>query len=118
VVLVTHSSKERLILQRKRDFLKFVIQGRSSNTSAQGFCQRLGFRECGRLTRQVRIGEQEDDEIIMEFFSRIPSQREESGPWDHWTRSSSSRTQSGNEPDFQTIRPSRSRATRAGRGPA
>lgn len=53
---------------RKRDFLKFVIQVRSSNISAQGFYQRLGFRECGRLTRQVRIGEQEDDEIIMEFF--------------------------------------------------
>ncbi len=53
---------------RKRDYLKFVIQVRSSNTSAQGFYQRLGFRECGRLNRQVRIGEREDDEINMEFF--------------------------------------------------
>ena len=53
---------------RKHDYLKFVIQVRSSNTSAQDFYQRLGFRECGRLHRQVRIGEQEDDEIIMEFF--------------------------------------------------
>jgi RimJ/RimL family protein N-acetyltransferase len=53
---------------RIRDYLKFVIQVRSSNPSAQAFYQRLGFRECGRLTRQVRIGEQEDDEIIMEFF--------------------------------------------------
>ena len=53
---------------RGRDYLKFVIQVRSSNISAQGFYQRLGFRECGRLTRQVRIGGQEDDEIIMEFF--------------------------------------------------
>jgi ribosomal protein S18 acetylase RimI-like enzyme len=53
---------------RKCDYLKFVIQVRSSNVSAQAFYQRLGFRECGRLTRQVRIGEQEDDEIIMEFF--------------------------------------------------
>ena len=53
---------------RKHDFLKFVIQVRSSNLSARGFYQRLGFRECGRLNRQVRIGEQEDDEIIMEFF--------------------------------------------------
>ena len=53
---------------RKRDFLKFVIQVRSSNLSAQRFYQRLGFRECGRLTRQVRIGKQENDEIIMEFF--------------------------------------------------
>ncbi len=53
---------------RKRDFLKFVIQVRSSNISAQAFYRRLGFRECGRLNRQVRIGGQEDDEIIMEFF--------------------------------------------------
>jgi ribosomal protein S18 acetylase RimI-like enzyme len=53
---------------RKCDYLKFVIQVRSSNASAQAFYQRLGFRECGRLTRQVRMGEQEDDEIIMEFF--------------------------------------------------
>ena len=53
---------------KKRDYLKFAIQVRSSNVSAQAFYQRLGFRECGRLTRQVRIGEQEDDEVIMEFF--------------------------------------------------
>jgi ribosomal protein S18 acetylase RimI-like enzyme len=53
---------------RERDYLKFVIQVRGSNGSAQGFYQRLGFRECGRFTRQVRIGGQEDDEIMMEFF--------------------------------------------------
>ena len=53
---------------RKHGFLKFVIQVRSSNVSAQGFYRRLGFRECGRLTRQVRIGKQEDDELILEFF--------------------------------------------------
>ena len=53
---------------RQRDFLKFVIQVRASNTAAQTFYERLGFRECGRLTRQVRIDRQEDDEIIMEYF--------------------------------------------------
>jgi RimJ/RimL family protein N-acetyltransferase len=53
---------------RERDFMKFVIQVRSGNRQAQRFYQRLGFRECGRLTRQVRIGDQEDDEIVMEFF--------------------------------------------------
>lgn len=53
---------------RERDFLKFVIQVRSANQPAQAFYQRLGFRECGRLTRQVRMGDREDDEIIMEFF--------------------------------------------------
>jgi putative acetyltransferase len=50
------------------DYEKFVIQVRSSNVAAQTFYSRLGFRECGRLTRQVRIDDQEDDEIIMEFF--------------------------------------------------
>jgi RimJ/RimL family protein N-acetyltransferase len=53
---------------RQRDYLRFVIQVRASNTSAQAFYQRLGFRECGRLNRQVRIGPHEDDEILMEFF--------------------------------------------------
>jgi ribosomal protein S18 acetylase RimI-like enzyme len=53
---------------RRREYLKFVIQVRSSNTSAQRFYQRLGFRECGRLTRQVRISGHEDDEILMEYF--------------------------------------------------
>ena len=53
---------------RTLDYLKFIIQVRSANESAQAFYQRLGFRECGRLTRQVRIGEELDDEIIMEFF--------------------------------------------------
>jgi len=53
---------------RKHDFRKFVIQVRSSNVAAQNFYGRLGFRACGRLARQVRIGQQEDDEIIMEYF--------------------------------------------------
>jgi [ribosomal protein S18]-alanine N-acetyltransferase len=53
---------------RERDYLKFVIQVRSSNDSAQGFYRRLGFRECGRLARQVRFGGQEEDEVLMEFF--------------------------------------------------
>jgi ribosomal protein S18 acetylase RimI-like enzyme len=60
--------RSTLDFARKRDYLKFAIQVRSSNVSAQAFYQRLGFRECGRLTRQVRIDEQEDDEVIMEFF--------------------------------------------------
>jgi ribosomal protein S18 acetylase RimI-like enzyme len=52
----------------ERDYEKLVIQVRSSNVAAQSFYKRLGFCECGRLTRQVRIGEEEDDEIVMEFF--------------------------------------------------
>lgn len=57
-----------LAFARRCDYGKFVIQVRASNVSAQAFYRRLGFRECGRLGRQVRIGELEDDEVIMEFF--------------------------------------------------
>jgi ribosomal protein S18 acetylase RimI-like enzyme len=49
-------------------YTKFVIQVRASNLPAQLFYQRLGFAECGRLTRQVLIDGQEDDEILMELF--------------------------------------------------
>jgi RimJ/RimL family protein N-acetyltransferase len=53
---------------RKCSYTKFVIQVRASNSSAQAFYLRMGFRECGRLSRQVRIGGEEDDEVLMEFF--------------------------------------------------
>jgi ribosomal protein S18 acetylase RimI-like enzyme len=49
-------------------YSKMVIQVRASNTSAQAFYRGLGFEACGRLTRQVRIDGQEDDEILMELF--------------------------------------------------
>jgi L-amino acid N-acyltransferase YncA len=52
----------------ERKFSKIVIQVRASNSGAQAFYRQLGFRECGRLSRQVRIHDHEDDEIIMEFF--------------------------------------------------
>jgi L-amino acid N-acyltransferase YncA len=53
---------------REYDFQKFVIQVRASNSGALRFYQRMGFRQCGRLSRQVKIGDQEDDEVIMEYF--------------------------------------------------
>jgi ribosomal protein S18 acetylase RimI-like enzyme len=53
---------------REHDFRKFVIQIRSSNVAAQSLYGRLGFRACGHLARQVRIGHEEDDEVIMEYF--------------------------------------------------
>jgi ribosomal protein S18 acetylase RimI-like enzyme len=52
----------------KQGYGKFVIQVRSSNTAGQSFYRRLGFTECGRLARQVRFGDVEDDEILMEYF--------------------------------------------------
>ena len=53
---------------KRLEYTKFVIQVRASNASAQAFYRRLGFRECGRLTRQVLIDGQTDDEIILEYF--------------------------------------------------
>jgi ribosomal protein S18 acetylase RimI-like enzyme len=49
-------------------YVKIVIQVRGSNASARRFYRKLGFRECGRLSRQVRIDGAEDDEILMELF--------------------------------------------------
>lgn len=53
---------------RGAGYAKIVIQVRASNAHAQAFYLRLGFQECGRLRRQVRIDGKEDDEILMEYF--------------------------------------------------
>jgi ribosomal protein S18 acetylase RimI-like enzyme len=60
--------RRTLSFARTHSYGKFVIQVRASNTAGQSFYRMLGFAECGRLTRQVRIGTEEDDEILMEFF--------------------------------------------------
>jgi ribosomal protein S18 acetylase RimI-like enzyme len=49
---------------------KLAIQVRGSNVAAQHFYRALGFRECGRLTRQVYIDGMADDEVLMELFLR------------------------------------------------
>ena len=53
---------------RDAGYLKLAIQVRATNTLGQLFYQKLGFRECGRLTRQVIIDGTEDDEVLMEYF--------------------------------------------------
>jgi RimJ/RimL family protein N-acetyltransferase len=53
---------------RGAGYRKLVIQVRASNVAAQAFYTRLGFQECGRLTRQVVIDGVEDDEVLMEVF--------------------------------------------------
>jgi ribosomal protein S18 acetylase RimI-like enzyme len=53
---------------RAAGYRKLVIQVRGSNSAAQAFYQRLGFRDCGRLTRQVVIDGVDDDEVLMELF--------------------------------------------------
>ncbi len=57
-----------LAFARAADYRKLVIQVRGSNTRAQAFYRRLGFTDCGRLTRQVVIDDIEDDEVLMELF--------------------------------------------------
>jgi ribosomal protein S18 acetylase RimI-like enzyme len=53
---------------RNAGYRKLVVQVRASNTRATAYYRGLGFAECGRLTRQVVIDGQEDDEIVMELF--------------------------------------------------
>jgi ribosomal protein S18 acetylase RimI-like enzyme len=53
---------------RQADYQKLAIQVRAMNTVAQSFYGRLGFRECGRLARQVIIDGVADDEVLMEYF--------------------------------------------------
>ena len=53
---------------RGAGYRKLAIQVRASNLAAQQFYRKLGFKECGRLTRQVVIDGVEDDELLFEFF--------------------------------------------------
>jgi L-amino acid N-acyltransferase YncA len=53
---------------REQRYRKLVIWVRASNEAAQKFYRGLGFRECGRLSRQVMIDGNYDDEILMELF--------------------------------------------------
>lgn len=66
---VGHALAERsLVFAREAGYEKIVIQVRGSNERAQSFYRALGFSECGRLSRQVRIGGVVDDEVLMEYF--------------------------------------------------
>ena len=57
-----------LAFAREHGYDKLVIFVRASNTNAQAFYQSIGFAPCGRFTRQVKIDNQYDDEIMMELF--------------------------------------------------
>ena len=62
--LIAHT----LAFARSAGYEKLVIWVRASNAGAQTFYSRLGFVPCGRLTRQVKIAGEHDDEILMEMF--------------------------------------------------
>ncbi len=53
---------------RQAAYEKLAIQVRASNIGAQRFYRAIGFKECGRLARQVRIDGVSDDEVLMELF--------------------------------------------------
>jgi L-amino acid N-acyltransferase YncA len=53
---------------REAGYRKLVVQVRGANAHARSFYRRLGFSECGRLSRQVIIDGIQDDEILMELF--------------------------------------------------
>ena len=53
---------------REANYEKIVAQIRASNIRAQSFYRRLGFAECGRLSRQVVIDGNYDDELLFELF--------------------------------------------------
>jgi ribosomal protein S18 acetylase RimI-like enzyme len=57
-----------LSFARSAGYEKLVIYVRSSNTGAQTFYAGLGFAPCGRMSRQVKIAGEHDDEILMEMF--------------------------------------------------
>jgi ribosomal protein S18 acetylase RimI-like enzyme len=60
--------KATAAVAREARYRKLVVQVRGANAHAQSFYRRLGFTECGRLSRQVVIDGTEDDEILMELF--------------------------------------------------
>lgn len=57
-----------LAFARAHEYEKLIIFVRASNTDAQRFYSGLGFIECGRFARQVKIDGKYDDEVMMELF--------------------------------------------------
>lgn len=53
---------------RDNRYEKLVLFVRAKNRGAQAFYEGLGFVECGRFARHVKIGDEYDDEILMEMF--------------------------------------------------
>ncbi len=58
---------------RANGYEKLVIFVRASNADAQSFYKSLGFVECGRFKRQVKIDGRYDDEVLMELFLKEPA---------------------------------------------
>jgi ribosomal protein S18 acetylase RimI-like enzyme len=61
-------AQHTLSFARAHGYEKLVLFVRASNPGAQKFYAALGFRECGRFARQVKIDTCYDDEVLMELF--------------------------------------------------
>ncbi|MCL4488130.1 MAG: GNAT family N-acetyltransferase [Chloroflexi bacterium] len=61
-------AEETLSFARSKGYEKLIILVRASNERGQKFYTSLGFKPCGRLTRQTRIDGRYEDEILMELF--------------------------------------------------
>lgn len=61
----------------EKGYEKAVIYVRASNRAAQKFYWELGFVPKGTLEKQVRIGEEYDDEVFMEMFLEVEEEEVE-----------------------------------------
>ena len=59
---------QTLAFARAAGYEKLVVFVRASNAGAQKYYASLGFKQCSRLARQVKIAGEYDDEILMEMF--------------------------------------------------
>ena len=61
----------------EKGYQKAVIYVRASNRAAQKFYWELGFVPKGTLEKQVKIGEEYDDEVFMEMFLEVEEEEVE-----------------------------------------
>lgn len=61
-------AKKTFNFARLNNYEKLIIYVRSKNVRAMTFYKKLGFIEKGILSRQVKLDNQYDDEIFLEFF--------------------------------------------------
>ena len=61
-------SRATFAAARELGFSKLVITVRADNPGAQAFYGRLGFKPCGRLTRQAFVDGRWVDELLYELF--------------------------------------------------
>ncbi len=64
----TQLAAHTLAFARAEGYEKIVVYVRASNLHAQQFYAAIGFQAVGRLTRQVKIAGEYDDQVMLEKF--------------------------------------------------